>query len=253
MADTLFLPTFYQNRNYNRNWQTRLFFAENRFAIHLNRKTPKLKVAETVAEINFHWHFNGKQSIFWLPNYLFYNRKVLSGFLFYNRKTEISSYFGPGRTLLFSVGPRNRVWVERPELDFFASPQVRVWFETGLLRKITNDKSKFSREFAQTFYSTSTPKYFLFDLNDETPISSRVTPMKIYIFLKNFFELRNFRVWKASKWELPYLFHVVSRIIPTFRMILSYQKTSFFSFSRQKGSRVLFRVLFAFETFMKFF
>ena len=55
-----------------------------------------------------------------------------------------------------------------------------------------NDKSKFSREFPQTFYSLSTPKYFLFDLNDETPILSRVTPVEIGKFLENFLKLRNF-------------------------------------------------------------
>ena len=143
MADTLFLPTFYQNRNYNRNWQNRLFFAENRFAIHLNRKTPKLKVAETVAEINFHWHFNGKQSIFWLPNYLFYNRKVLSGFLIYNRKTEISSYFGPGRTLLFTVGPRNHVWVKRPELDFSPPLKSESYFRLVFWEKLQTINQNF--------------------------------------------------------------------------------------------------------------
>ena len=83
-----------------------------------------------------------------------------------------------GRTV--RLGPGNHVWVKNG-INFYSSLQVGVWFGTGLLRKIINDKSKFSREFTQTFYSTSTPKYFLFDLNDETPISSRVTPMKIYI------------------------------------------------------------------------
>ena len=58
--------------------------------------------------------------------------------------------------------------------------QIRVRFETLVFwEKIENDKSKFSREFTQTFYSLSTPKYFLFHLNDEIPISSRVTSVKI--------------------------------------------------------------------------
>ena len=97
---------------------------------------------------------------------------------------------------------------------------------------------KLSREFTQTFYSTSTPKYFLFHLNVEI------------LLLGNFFQNCTFEIRKITKcylfvkktsiWELPYLFHVVSRIIPTLVMILSFQMLYFILFKTERLIKYFF-------------